>query len=142
MAGVVLERADLALWSDVAGTRVVIPRLQVLTPSRRYEQVLVRFEGDTDRTAFRGEGRFRSYQMTARFVEAEHSTLVALLDLFDAAHDDVDGRLLLRTHVGVVSGLNPVEAVVVSEVSSPWSRGLVGDVSFTAETVAYTLEAG
>lgn len=142
MAGVLLERAELALWSDVAATRLLLPRVQVLTPSRRFEMALVRFEGDTDRTAFRGEGRSRSYQMTARFLEGEHSTLVALLDLFDAAHDDLDGRLLLRTHVGVVPGLNPVEAVVVSEVSAPWQRGLAADVSFTAETVTYTLEAG
>lgn len=134
-----LGRADIALWSNVAGTRLVIPALQVLTPSRRYEQTLVRFEGDVDRTAFRGEGRSRSYQLTARYTQAEHEDLAALLALFDAAHDDVDGRLALRTHVGSAAGLNPLEAVVVSDVSAPWSRGLASDVSFVAETVAYTL---
>jgi hypothetical protein len=141
MAGVLLERADIALWSDVETTRIVIDRLRVLVPTKRYEMALVRFEGDSAPTAFRGEGQSRSYQMTAMFLRDEHAEMAALVALFDAAYESPDGLLMLRTHMGSVPDLNPVEAVVVSEVSTAWAASGVGEVSFTAEAVQHTLSA-
>lgn len=139
MAAVTLERADIAGWWDVAGTRLVIPRLQVLTPSERVETAFVRFEGDEARTGFRGEGRESSFAMTARYLSGEHDQAADLLALFRTAHDEVDGRLLLRTHLGEVAGLNELEAVLVAEWSRAYAGAGVVDVSFTAESVAFSL---
>lgn len=139
MPTVDLGRAELALLSDLAGTRVVIQQLQVLVPTRTYRQVLVGpFEGDTLPLGFRGDGQSRSWQMTARYGAHQHADMEDLLELFDAAHNGVDGRMLLRTHLGDVGGINESQAVMVSEVSTAWSRPKLADVSFTAHAVAWS----
>jgi hypothetical protein len=140
MAGVTLAHADIALWSDVAGTRLVIPRLQVLAPAEVLEQAYIRFEGDERKTGFRGEGKDLVLSMTARYLSTEHADAAALVELFRYAHDtDPDGRLQLRTHAGLVAGLNDLEAVMVASFGRPIVRGLNVDVAFTAQAVQYTL---
>jgi len=140
---VVLVRADIALWSDPASSRVQLDRLQVLSPADAFETVFQRFEGYDDDSGFRGEGQNRVYQMTARFVSGEHDAAAALVALFRTAHrDDPDGRLLLRTHAGEVAGLNDIEAVLVSGFTRAPALAGVVDVSWTAQTVVYTLDGG
>jgi len=46
MAVVSLGRADLALFADPAGTRIVIPALTAATRRRASAGALVQFEGD------------------------------------------------------------------------------------------------
>lgn len=141
MATVTLTRADIALLSDLGGSRLTLNSLQVLVPSESVEQVFVRFEGDRRATGWRGEGETLEYQMTARFVRGEHADAATLIEMFRTAHrDDSDGRLLLRLHVGEVGGLNDVEAVMVPSWSAPWQRGGVVDVSFTARAVDWSQE--
>ena len=138
---VVLDNADIGLWGDFQATRIVIPHLQVLSPSESFEQTYIRFEGDQRKTGFRGEGDDAVFQMTARYATGEHADAAELVELFRTAHlDDADGRLMLRTHVGEVGGLNDLEAVMVPTFTRPFAAGRYLDVSFTAQAVAYTLE--
>lgn len=139
MAVVTLDRADLALFSDPASTRVVIPRLTGMPQRRGRAGTTVRFEGDTDPTAFRGEGRTRTYDLTCRYAPDEHEQMAVLLELIDeVAPAAVDHRLLLRTHVGLVARLDPAVAVEVFDVNvTPGGAGLF-DVQFTAQVVQHT----
>lgn len=142
MSSIVLTHADIALWSDPVGSRVVLDVLQVLNQADEYESVGQRFEGDGDATAFRGAGQSRTFQMTARFVAGQHDDAARLLALFRTAHrDDPDGRLQLRSHLGDVEGLDDLEAVRVSGVTRTWGRAGLLDVSWTATTVLFSLEA-
>jgi hypothetical protein len=142
VTALVLTRADVALWSDPESSRVVLDRLQVLAPADVFEVAFQRFEGDDDATGFRGEGQGRTYQMTARFLSGEHATAAALVALFRTAHrDDPDGRIQLRTHAGEVGGLNAMEAVLVSGVNQAWAKAGQLDISWTATTVLYSIEA-
>lgn len=133
-----LGRADMALLSNLSGARVVIPRLQVFTPKRVREIVLVRFEGSSKRDAFRGEGIADTFPMTARYMDGEHDLLADLVNLFDQADDDPDGRILLRTHLSGAGPLNALEAIVVTDASQAWTGAGVVDFSWTAEAVAYS----
>lgn len=140
MTALVLLRADIALWSDPVASRVILDRLQVLQPPETFEQVFVRFEGDERSTGWRGEGTDATFQMTARFISGEHQAAADLLALFRTAHrTDPDGRLLLRTHVGEVAGLNHMEAVLVPTFTPAPARAGVTDISFTAQAVNFTL---
>jgi hypothetical protein len=139
MAGIVLPHADIALFSDPVASRVIFPRVQALPQTRRYERTVVRFEGDDQPTPFGGEGRPRSYQLQARFLSGEQATLAALIALLDLAHQAPDPRLLLRTHVALIGELNEIEVVTVDEVVTTPAGAGVFDVTFTANTVAYTI---
>lgn len=139
MTAVLLERVDIALWSDIAGTRLVLNRVQAVTPTDEFEQTLVRFEGDQLATGFRGEGLGRQYEFVARFMSDEHSTMAALEELFRTAqYVDPDGRLWLRTHVGLVSGLDDVQAVMVPSYVRRQVDAEVWDVAFTAKVANST----
>lgn len=140
MGGIVLAKPDLALFSDVEATRVTIPRLRGISRTRRFDQTLVRFEGDEQPTPFRGEGRPRTYPLVARYFANEHDDLAALLALFELAQDAPDPRMLLRITAGLVPELNAIEVVVVSEITDTFVPGQAVDVSWTASTVAYTIE--
>lgn len=139
MTAVSLGKADLALLSDAANQRVVIPHLTAASPQRTYAGTTVRFAGDAYPTAFRGEGRTRSWALTARFSRDEHATLLALLDLIELAANSADSRLLLRTHYGQVAGLDDATAVVVFDVQPQPQIGIHVDVTFTAIAVNATL---
>ena len=139
MSYVTLAKPDIALFSNVSGTRVVLPRMSGQGRKRTFEQSSVRFEGDNCDTTFRGQGRGRQYSLRVRFTGAEHATMASLLALFDMAQDAADGRLQLRTNAFSVAGLNPLEVVTVSEIDEQPVGGLAWDVSFTASTVEYTL---
>lgn len=140
MTAIVLPNADIALWTDPAGTRVAIPHLTAVGDTRTYSGVVVQFAGDTLPTPFRGEARSGSYRLTARFKQAEQATLLALLALFSTAAAAADSRLQLRTHYGQVAGLDDVLAVAVFGVEVSPQTGLYVDVAFTAEVVASTVE--
>lgn len=140
MPAIELDLADIALFSDPDGTRVQLPRLTGLSRSRNFDQALVRFEGDEHPTPFRGEGRPRSMPLAVRFLDTEHATAAALIALFEAAQDAPDPRLLLRVPVGLVEALNAIEVVTVADVSEVVVDGRAIDVTFTANTVAYTIE--
>ena len=139
MATPVLANADIALFTDPAGTRVVLPRVKSQTDGRPKEQTIVRFEGHALETQFRGEGQPRSYQLTVRFLAAEHATMGALLALFDTAHAASDGRLLLRLNAFNVADLNPIEAITVENPTRSPVGGQAWDVSFVAHAVEFSL---
>lgn len=135
-----LERADIALLSDIEATRIQLPRLRAAAPTNTREGVRTRFSGDTLPTPFRGEGRDRTIPLVARFLASEQQTMVDVIALFDMAHDAVDGRLLLRTHLGLVAGFDPTLAVVVFDDSvAPVDYGS-WDLSFTAMAVEWSVE--
>lgn len=141
MATVYLAKPDIALFADPGATLVVIPHLVAAPRTRTREQASVRFEGDEAPTTFRGEGRTRVYDLTARFGGDEHDDMLALIDLIEAAHDAPDGRLQLRTNFFDTPGLNPFEVVTVSNVVEQHLGGKAWDVRFTATTTAHTIEA-
>lgn len=138
MTAVVLAKADLALISDLANQRVTIPHLTAAVPQRGYAGTVVRFAGDTFGTPFRGEGRTKSWALTARFARTEQATLLALIKLLDLAAGSADSRLLLRTHYGQAAGLDEATAVVVFDVQPQPQIGLFVDVTFTATAVDWT----
>lgn len=138
MATVVLRGADLALLSDPVNVRVTLPHLIAAPRAIRYAGTLVTFAGDTLPTAFRGTSQSRSWQMTCVFGHAEHAQLRALVDLLDRAAVAADSRLLLRTHIGAVGGLDPLSAVAVFGYDATPEAGAIARVQFTADAVAWT----
>lgn len=130
-----LARADMALLSNPGPTRVVIPRMQVLTPETTFGETVVRFDGFRRGQSFRDDGVDDTWQCTARYMADEHALMAALISLFKARFVDPDGRILFRTHMGEIGDLNDVEAVVVSKVSTSWQGGQIADVSFQAQAV-------
>lgn len=141
MATVVLNKPDIALFADPGSTIIVIPHLIAAPRSRSFEQASVRFEGDDDVTTFRGEGRHRSHELVARFAADQHTDMLALVDLFETAHQAADGRLQLRTNFfNETPGLQPYEVVTVAKFAEQRAGGRVWDVRFTAESAAFTIE--
>lgn len=135
MAGIILGTSDLALYADPGATLVTIPHLVAAPRNHRRELALVRFEGDTAPTAFRGEGSWREYELTCRYSHVEHTEMLALLTLLDTAHGAVDGRLQLRTNPSRVPGLSPFEVGVVGDVAEQNLSGMAFDVRFTFTAV-------
>jgi hypothetical protein len=141
MANVDLGTADLALLSDPVGTLVTIPYLTAFAPQMSPAVALVRFEGDQYPTAFRGEGLSRTLSLSATFSRRQHEDALALEQLLLYAHTQAaDGRLQLRTHTGLVDGLDPLEVFVVTSWSHVPHAGLYRVVNMNAVRVAYTLE--
>lgn len=140
MAQVFLRQPDLSLFADPT-VRVRIPHLIAAPRTRTREMVLVRFEGDSAPTSFRGEGGARSYELTCRYPSNRHVEMKELLDLLELAQDAPDSRLALRTHHFDVPGLGPFEVVVAGDISETYASGRAWDVRFTASTVAYSLSA-
>lgn len=140
MPTLTLAKADLALFSDLAGSRVQIPHLTASAPTRAYAGTAVKFAGDAYPTPFRGEGRAKSWQLTARYLASEQASATELLDLIELAADSPDSRLFLRTHYGQVAGMNDALAVVVFGVDPQPQMGQYVDIGFTASAVAYILE--
>lgn len=137
MAEIVLQRADMALISDLT-RRVRIPTLIVMTPKRVKERAFVRFMGDTKRTGFRGEGEALTMSCTAHYAPGQHQDLADLQALFQAADDDPDGRILLRSHLATAGDLNLLEAVLITDTQETWAGAGFVDFPFTAEAVAWT----
>lgn len=138
MAGVELPRPDIGLYDDFAATRVEIPHLVGQNRKRQADKTTVLFDGLTGETAFRGEGRVRSYPLRSRYVYSEHDEMRALVDLLEAAEAADDGRLLFRTNARLVSGLDLVEVVVAFDVDEEHLGGQAWDVVFTVSTVEHS----
>lgn len=139
MTQVVLGRADLALLSDLAGSRVVIPRLTAMPVTRGRERMFVRFVGDEYPTAFRGEGRQSSYALTCRYARKRHAELLALRTfLHTTVPAAMDPRMLLRTHYALVAGLDEAVAVEVDGPVTETISAAMVDVTFTVQVVQYT----
>lgn len=138
MARTTQGRADIALLSDPGATKVVIPFLSALSTPFGRDTTFVRFAGDTYPTAWHGEGRSAYFPLTCLFPRARHDQLDALLRLLrDVAPAAPDPRLLLRTHAGLVPGLNAASVVEVDgEVTPNWSAAMV-TVAFTVRVVEY-----
>ena len=140
MAHVTLSVADIALFADPEATRVEIPHLRVASPTRRYDQTTVRFEGDAEPTAFRGEGHTKSHEVVCRYVYHEHDQMLALLDLLDDAFAAPDCRLQLRTVRSDTAGMDPlIVATLASDVPEAPLGGRAWDITFTLQQVDYTL---
>lgn len=140
MASVELAKPDMSLFSDMAGTRVVLPRMTGQTRTRTFETALVRFEGDEAPTPFRGGGAGRAYNLMVRYSGKEHAQMAALLNLFRQAHDAVDGRIALRTNAYQVADLQPFEVVSVDSISETPIGGLAWEVSWVATAVQFSIE--
>lgn len=146
MASVVLRKPDIALLSDIAGTRLVIDHLIGFEPTETYDSALVYFdEGDDEPSLpveYRGLGRTATSTCTARFVgkQAEHTACVAFVGLLRQARSAADARLVLRTNGGLVDGFDEVYVGKVSTWSKPRVIGQVWDVTFPFDQVRHTLE--
>lgn len=138
MTSVVLGNAELALISDLANQRVTIPHLTAITPGPTYAGTTVLFAGDVYDTPFRGLSKSKQWPLTARYRKDEHAQMVALLDLIDLAASSPDSRLLLRTHYGLVAGIDEALAVVIFAVQPVPQMGQYFDVSFTAKAVNWS----
>lgn len=134
---VTLTNAWIGLWTTPA-TQLSIPRLTGAPLTIGYAGTTVQFVGDDYPTGFRGQAKSKSYAMTARFMKDEQDQMLDLLNLFDSAHAAADSRLLLRTHVGQVAGLDESVAVQVFGATPTPAMGLYYDVSFTAQVVQST----
>lgn len=142
MASVELGRADLALFSDPGSSRVVIPTLLAMSQRRSRARAFVTFEGDEYPTTFHGTSRSRTFDLTCRYSSTQHDQMLALINLVDEVSPAAgDTRLLLRTHIGLASGLNPSVAVeVTSDITeAPIGAGNI-DLTFSVQVVAHTFE--
>lgn len=141
MAGisVVLDRARIGLWSDPSN-QLKIPRLTAFPITVTFAGVTAQFVGDEFPTGFHGESTARSYALTCRYMKGEQADVAALLALFATAHAAADNRLMLRTHVGQVPGLDGCDAVQVFGVQPSPGAGLYWDVAFTAAVVESSVE--
>lgn len=138
MAELEFLRADAALVSDLGGHRVEIPCLTVFTPKAVNEVALVRFEGNQKRTGFRGEGQALTLPMTAHYSALQHPLLAELVDLFELARVDGDGRILFRSHLSDEGPLNFLEAVLITDYQETWGQMGAVDFAFTAESVDWS----
>jgi len=143
MASIVLAKPDIGLVADFAATRLEIPHLRPGAFSQSWDEVSVHFyeEGDepSDPVPYRGSGRARTKDLTARFPHTEHAQMVALLDLFAVARMAPDGRLMLRTNRGLVSGLDEVNVGTVPAWQEVWLGGMAWDVTFTFAHARHTV---
>ncbi|MCU1488299.1 MAG: hypothetical protein JWN67_5045 [Actinomycetia bacterium] len=141
MAYVVLPHSDMALFSDVANTRVIFPRLTAGGWTETPEEAVVKFYGDSRATPFRGEGETVSYPFAARYFPAEQQLLADMIALFKLAHLAPDSRLMLRSNAAGIPDLNPVEVVTVATwTPTPTGAGHY-DFTFTANAVEFTVGA-
>lgn len=142
MASVILTQPDIALVSDLVGSRVTIAHLVVSDPSEQWDSAIVHFDdGDgAYPVEYRGQSRTGALSCVARFTHAEHADLVALLDLFRTARLAADARLMLRTALGQTSGFDDAAVGVVASWSRPRLTGQAYDVPFTFTRVAYSPE--
>lgn len=136
-----LGHADLGLFSDPVGTRVAIPHLMSLTETPTAAGVDVQFEGDTYPTPFDGPARTRSFEGVCRYGAHEHDQLLALIDLVErVAAAAPDKRLLPRTHLGLVPGLDSAVAVRIRSLPrTPQGAGII-DVHLRATVVEHTFQ--
>ena len=141
MAVVYLNRAILSLFADPS-VQCVIPHLMALPSTAGRDKVFIRFVGDSYPTVFRGQGRSATYALTCRYGPDNSADLLALLVLLNETSPSLsDSRLLLRTHIGLTSGLDVAVAV---EVEGDVSRNPLAeapgsvDVTFTVRVVEHT----
>ncbi len=140
VAAVDLGHADLSLFTDPINTRVEIPFLTAFTPQVQPSVALVRFEGNTYPTAFRGEGVSRTMSLSMIYPFGYHAEAREMLELLTFAHGEAaDGRLQLRTNAGRVSGLDPLEIVIVTSWADVPQVGLYRTFSVEATRVHATL---
>jgi hypothetical protein len=139
VATVVLDYPDLALVSDPT-RRVQIERLTQQTPTREGSEVFVLFEGRQQEVSFRGEMFTTAWQLEATYARDEHQGAADLIALLEDAYAAADGRLILRTRVGQVPGLDPIQIV---RVPPTWVRepqpGNIIRVRFNARAVYHTV---
>lgn len=137
MASVVLRGADLALLTDPVNQRVTVPHLTAAPWEETWAGALVTFEGDSLPTGFRGTSLTRSWQMTCVYASDDQQSVIDLLALLRDAADAADSRLLLRTHIGAVAGLDDVTAVQIFAVQVQPMTGRLTTVTFTANAVMW-----
>lgn len=140
MAAVTLTENDIALFSDPEGTRVVIPHLTGKGPQLQAASRLEHFDGFDFPVEYRGEARSDQVTVECRWTPAQHEDLVAFLDLWETSTTAADSRFQLRTRIGSVAGLNPLEVVSIPQLSHPFQAAGFVTVSFTAYRVYHTLE--
>lgn len=142
MAAVVLARPDVGLFADFEASRVELPRMSSMVPTREREAALVRFDGDREPTPFAGEGTARSTPIVVRFWAREHAIMDALLDLFAAAHAGEGQRVMVRPNAFAVGALNGIlVGTVAGDVATPVDGGAgAWDVAWTLASTRYTLE--
>ena len=134
-----LGKAELALWSDPVGTRIVIPHLVAMPITRLRDRVAVRFLGDQFPTGFHSEGRDHNYALSSIYGRDEHAELLDLTDLLDEiAPAAVDRRLLLRTHWSLAPGLDVAVAVEVTGPLTVTPDSPAVAVTFTVQVVQHT----
>lgn len=138
MVAVTLDRADIYLYADPS-RRVVINRLREATPTIHVEETAVHLEGYTAPVTFRGERFSRDWDLVAMFASTEHQDAADLEELFADAYQAADGRLVLRTHLGLVAGLDPINVVRVFPWAPGVQQGQIRTVRFTAVGVHHTL---
>lgn len=127
--------ADIALATDPDVTRLQIQRLVTQDQSRSGEGAFVRFEGRTLPTGFRGEGIGNEWNLEAIYGRRDHVDALSLHQLLDYAFQAADGRLILRTAGGQVSGMNSEEFIEVHSWNTARQPGGVLRVAFTATQV-------
>lgn len=145
MASVTLAKPDIALLSDIAGTRLALDHLLTANLDEQWDSATVWFDdGESGQlpVEYAGQGRRAALQCNARFAgrATGHQACVDLIALFKTARASADRRLQLRTNAGLVAGFDEAYVVTVSAWSRPRLLGLVYDVSFTAHQVASTVE--
>jgi hypothetical protein len=142
MAFVVLAKPDVALFADVAGTRLEVDHLLTADLYDSFDGALVHFDGGDAQlpVEYRGQGRSAGLQCLVRFTGREHERLVAFDALLRTARSAADGRLQVRTNAGQEPGFDGAYVGVVRSWSRPRLIGIAYDVTFRLDLVDSTVE--
>lgn len=141
MAFVTLRHPDLSLYSDPS--RVVqLRRLTEQTPTQAGGEAFVQFEGNVAPSSIRGTTFHKKWSLQATYSTYEHEEAAELIALLEYAYREApDARLQLRTKVGRVAGLDPLQIV---RIPPTWQRqpepGNIIRVKFEAQEVHWELE--
>lgn len=140
MASVTLKKPDIALFTDVPGTRIILTRLVQQELVQNGAGAFALFEGSARPTGGRSVGTHKTLNLAAVFAKLEQETARDLVRLLEHAFHSTDGRLQIRTAGSNFVGLDPLAVVEVHSWRPAREPGGIIRVEFEATEVTFSLD--
>lgn len=140
MASVTLKKPDIALFTDVPGTRIVLTRLVQQELPQNGAGAFARFEGNSRPTGGRSISIHKTLNLAAIFAKFEQETARDLVRLLEHAFHSIDGRLQIRTAGSNFVGLDPLAVAEVHSWRPAREPGGIIRVEFEATEVTFNLD--
>lgn len=110
-------------------TRVIVPHLWLATRTPVRPTARVKFEGRRAPVLYRGVDRHSTWSGRATYSATERPQAQALMDLFDAAYDEEEGRLTMCAGTDIAGGY--VMATVWVDYEEPRSEGSITNLTLS-----------